>query len=467
MKEKRCFSRREFIRAAGKTAGSVAAFTIVPRYVLGGTGHTPPSERLNIGIIGTGNQGTSDMKMLMANDNVRIVAICDVCKKTDYVRAGSNAIRGREITKKTVDDFYAEKSPAKTYSGCDSYIDFRRLLERKDIDAVVVATPDHTHAVITMAAMKNGKHVYCEKPLTHTVAEARKITEAARKYNVVTQMGTQLHGENHLKLLVEMLKSGVIGDVSEVHVWIGRTWGGKTRPKEKMPVPKGMDWDLWLGPAPYRPYHSEYTPWLWRNWRDFGTGVIGDFGCHIIDPAFWGLDLGNKFAVEAVSTSYNNESYPLTSTVKYEFPARGNLGSLKLTWHDNGMKPFRPDELEDNRNMPVNGSIYVGDKGKLFVPYGSAPRLIPESKMKGFTPPEPFLPRGLNHYQDWVRGCLGGPKPLSNFDYAGPLTEMVLLGNVAVLAGRKLEWDGSQTKVTNYPEANKFLQREYRTGWTL
>jgi len=460
--KKHVLTRRQFV----KRSAAVAAFTIVDRYVLGGTS-TPPSEKLNIGIIGAGNQGTSDMKMLMANDNVKIVAVCDVSEVNDYSRFGMKNKSGRGPVKKIVEDFYAEKSPTKTYKGCDTYIDFRQLLEREDIDAVVVATPDHTHAVITMEAMKKGKHVYCEKPLTHSVAEARKITAAARKYNVVTQMGTQLHATEPLKLLVEMVKSGVIGDVSEVHVWIGRTWGGKERPKEGMAIPKGMNWDLWLGPAPYRPFHTEYHPWTWRNWRDFGTGVIGDFGCHIIDPVFWSLNLGNKFSVEAVNSSYNDESYPLTSTVKYEFPARGKLGRLKLIWHDNGLKPFRPTELEEGRDLPKNGSLFIGDKGKLLVPYTAAPRLIPESKMKDFKPPQPFLPRGLNHYQDWVRGCLGGPKPLSNFEYAGPLTEIALLGNVAVFTGKKIKWNGSQMKVTNAPDANKFLSREYREGWTL
>ena len=340
------------------------------------------------------------------------------------------------------------------------------MLDNEDIDAVSIATPDHMHAIPAMAAIKKGKHVYCEKPLTYTVREARLLTQAARKHNVITQMGTQLHATEGLKILVEMIKAGVIGQVREVHVWAATVYGGLERPKDRPPVPEGFDWDKWLGPAPYRPYHPDYAPFTWRNWRDFGTGALGDFGCHIMDPVLWALDLPNKMTIEGYSSKFNDESYALSNTVRYRFPPRGNLPPLTMTWYDGGLKPFRPAELEPGRGL-TSGGMYIGDKGTIVAPHAAGPRLIPESKMKNFKAPEPFLPRGENHYQEWVRACKGGPKPLSNFDYAGPLTEMVLLGNIAIQTGKLLEWDGDKFEITNQPEANHYLHREYRQGWTL
>ncbi len=436
-------SRRNFI---GTAAAGIAAFTIVPRHVLGGTGYTAPSERLNVAGIGVGGQGRGDIKRI-SNDNAEnIVALCDV----DNARAAE-----------TFELFPKAKK----------YRDFRKMLEKqKDIDAVLVATPDHTHAVATMAAIKMGKHVYCEKPLTHSVYEARQITKAAREHNVTTQMGVQLHATEALKVLVEVLRSGAIGNVHEVHLWSNKPQNkrmGTDRPKETPPVPPTLDWDLWLGPAPLRPYHPAYVPATWRAWWDFGCGRLGDMGCHIIDPAFWALKLDSPKTIEAQSTPFNNETYPVASTVRYEFDARGDMPPVTIYWYNGGIYPWRPEELEDARKLPKEGGLYIGDKGKIIAPHGAGPRLIPESKMKGFKAPEPFLPRGVNHYQEWVQACKGGPKPLANFDYAGPLTEMVLLGNIAIRTGKKLVWDGPNMQITNAPEANQYISRQYRTGWTL
>ncbi|MFZ2147348.1 MAG: Gfo/Idh/MocA family oxidoreductase, partial [Sedimentisphaerales bacterium] len=344
--------------------------------------------------------------------------------------------------------------------------------EGKNIDAVTVSTPDNTHAVAAMMAIKMGKHVYCQKPLAHDVFEARQLTEAARKYKVMTQMGIQIHAENSVKLVVEIIKSGLIGQVRKVDIWSNKDWGGGTRPTEAEPVPETLDWDLWLGPAPWRPYHSTYLPGNWRRWWDFGTGTLGDMGCHIIDPAFWSLDLKYPISVEAHPTKFNNETYPQGTAVQWEFPERGSpprgkLPAVTVSWYDGVKSPPLPKELDSGRKLPDQGGLYYGEKGTILAPHMGGPRLIPESKMVGFKAPEPFLGRGVDHYQEWIRACKGGPKPSANFDYSGPLSETILLGNVAARAGEKLYWDGPNFKITNLPEAEKYLKREYREGWRL
>jgi predicted dehydrogenase len=367
-----------------------------------------------------------------------------------------------------VDDKHAAET-FEMFPAARKYHDFREMLDKQDknIDAVTVSTPDNTHAVAAMMAIKMGKHVYCQKPLAHDIFEVRQLTEAARRHNVVTQMGIQIHAENAVKLVVEIIKSGAIGKVRKVDIWSGKVWGGGTRPEETPPVPQWLSWDLWLGPAPWRPYHPAYLPGEWRRWWDFGTATLGDMGCHIIDPVFWALDLGYPVSVEAQPGQFNNETYPEKTIVRWEFPERRDLPSVTVTWYDGANKPPRPQELEPERKMPDQGGLYYGEKGTILAPHMGDPRLIPESKMKGFKLPEPFLPRDVDHYQEWIRACKGGPKPLANFDYAGPLTETILLGNVAAWAGEKLNWDGPNCKITNIPEANEYLRRDYRQGWSL
>jgi predicted dehydrogenase len=414
------------------------------------------NEKLNIAAIGIGGRAPSNIDRC-ATEN--IVALCEV----DIKRGGKTF----------------EKYPkAKRFK------DFRVMLDKmeKEIDAVIVSTPDHTHAVATMDAMRRGKHVYTEKPLTHSIWEARQLTEAARKYKVATQMGNHGHSRDGARQTVEWIRAGVIGEVREVHCWSDRpqsgtrfdgqlTWpqGVSERPKDKPPVPDTLNWDLWLGPAPYRDYHPSYLPGKWRGWWDFGTGALGDMGCHIIDHPYWALKLGYPESVEASSTHINSETAPLASLITYNFPARDGLPPVRMYWYDGGLKPHKPAELELTR-LPPNGVLYVGDRGKIFhKDSGDRPKLIPLSRMRGFKRPEKILPRikDGNHPQNWVDACKGGEPACSNFDYSGPLTEVVLLGNLALRSQGLLMWDGPNMRVTNNEAANQYIQREYRQGWTL
>ena len=437
-------SRRGFVKG---TAGAIAGFTILPRFVLGGTGFKPPSEKLNIAFVGVGGQGKENLK---ACEGENIVALCDV----DWNYAGPVFQSHPDVKK---------------------YKDFRKMLDEvKGIDAVVIATPDHTHATIAMAAIKMDKHVYVQKPLTWSIEEARKLTEAAREAKVATQMGNQEHSGEEIRVLCEMIWSGAIGKIREVYVWTDRPfWAqGIGRPVNSPAMPEGLDWDNWLGPAPVRAYNPVYHPFAWRGWLDFGTGALGDMGCHKIDYAYWALKLGSPSAVEANVSSRviknwvktkNDETYPDASIVRYEFPARGEMPAVNLTWYDGGLKPPRPAELEKERKLSDNGVIFIGDKGTMV-----EGRIIPESRMKDYKRPAKTIPRiAGTHEQNWIEACKGGPAACSNFEYAGPLTEAVLLGNISIRTGKRIEWDGPNMKITNIQEANELLGRKYREGWTL
>jgi len=457
-------NRRKFIKTASV---SMATFSIVPSYVLGRNGQTPPSGKLNIATIGIAGMGAVNLRGVCKplserkdgqwpdSDSQNIVALCDV----DWGHA-----------KKSFDEYPEAKR----------YKDYRVMLEEmgEKIDAVIVATPDHTHACIAMEAMRHGKHVFVQKPLTRTVHEARILTEAAHKYGIVTQMGNQGHSWEGIRRICEWIWDGAIGNVREVHAWTDRPiWPQPlTRPQDTPPVPETLDWDLWLGPAPYRPYHPSYLPFTWRPWVDFGTSALGDMACHILDPVFWALKLNYPVGVEASCAKFHGkefpESYPLASIIHYEFPAREGMPEVKVHWYDGGLLPGRPAELEKGRKMgePAGGVIFVGDKGKLMCGcYGRSPQLIPYTKMKAYKKPEQTIPRiKVGHEMDWVNAIKEGRQPSSNFDYAGPLSEMVLMGNLAQLSpGKKLLWDGKNMKVTNIPELNKYINPPYREGWHL
>ncbi len=427
-------TRRRFLRSTAATAAGLFA---APAFLRANS----LNEKLNLGLIGVGNKGAENLKNL-ADQNV--VALCDVDE--NFLNAAS------------------QKHP-----GAKQYRDFRKMLEQRDIDAVVVTIPDHNHAVAAMAAIQLGKHVYCEKPLTHDLHEARQLARAAREHKVATQMGNGGHASDSLRSAVEWIQAGVIGPVGEVHAWTDRPiWPqGITRPADTPPIPKSIDWDLWIGSAPMRPYHPGYHPFKWRGWWDFGTGALGDMGCHIIDAAFWSLKLGYPESVEAESSPVNNETAPSWSIVRYQFPARGELPPVKLTWYDGGKLPA--GELLDlaaDEKFPKNGSLFVGSKGRLLLLQGKS-ELLPEKEWRDFQPPPKTIPRSSGHYAEWIAACKGGPAAFSNFNYAGPLTELVLLGNIALRLGRKIQWDGRNLKARNAPEADRYIRREYRKGWNL
>jgi len=468
MSEVKKINRRDFLKASA----AAAAFTIVPRRVLGGAGFVPPSEKINLASIGVGWQGTYNTEQFLRSDEIHVVAVCDVnTESNDYWRTYRDGVGGREPAKRVVEEYYAENKPGGTYKGCDTYVDYREMLnERDDIDAVIVCTPDHIHAPASMAAIKKGKHVYCEKPLTHTVEEARLIAEAARKAGVATQMGNQAQATEGTRLLAEWIADGAIGEVREAHVWSGKTlWPqGIARPEDTPPVPEGLDWDKWVGPAPMRPYHPCYLPVVWRGWWDFGGGLLADMGCHMFEPSFRALKLKAPEAVEASSTKLWPETAPVGAMVHYYFGARGDMAPVRLTWYEGGLKPRRPEEFEQGRKMPYQGTLFVGDKGKIICDWGGqSPRLIPETAMKAYKRPEKTLKRSQGHHQEWIDACKGKSKAGSNFEVAGPMAETVLLGNIAIRTGKKLQWDSANLKVINVAEANEYVGKKYRSGYEL
>lgn len=461
----RPISRRELLV---NSTLATAAVTIVPRYVLGGSGFVAPSDRVNIAVIGTGGQGITNIKALFQEPDARFVAIADPNEESDYSRFYYGGTAGRAPASRLIEEHNKERGEAS--AKCTPYLDYRRMLDQeKSIDAVLVATPDHVHAIATMAAINRGKHVYCEKPLTHTIYEARRIREAAHEAGIATQMGNQGHSGEGIRQTCEWIWDGAIGTIREVHAWTGANgWAKGGRPKDTPPVPKTLEWDLWLGPAPYRPYHPAYAPYNWRGWWAFGTGSIGDMACHNMDPAFWALKLGSPLTVEAIDTQINPETVPADSTVRYEFAARGAMPPVTLTWYDGARRPPRPAGMDPGKSFDGNGIIFVGEKGSIICGgWGGPPSLLPQSLAQSYTPPPKSLPRSKGHHRDWLDACKGGPQSSANFDYSGPMVEVVLLGNVAQRSGKKLEWDGPHMTVTNDAEANLFVQTTYREGWRL
>ena len=446
-------SRRGVLKAASAAAAVPAIFHFVSRSVLGGPGQTPPSQKLHIAGVGVGGRGLGDLKSL---ESENIVALCDV-------------------------DSRHAAGAFKAFPKARVHRDYRKMLEeQKDIDAVVVATPDHLHAVISLTAMQLGKHVYCEKPMAHSIQEVQLMAQAARKYKLATQMGNQGNAGEGVRLTAEWIADGAIGAVREVHAWTTKpVWPqGVGRPADSPPVPPSLDWDLWLGPAPHRPYHPAYLPITWRGWWDFGSCSLGDMGCHVLNNVLGPLHLGPPAGIEAYATKVNSETGPLASVLYYQFPARGQMPPVRLTWYDGGIMPPRPTELEEGRRMGDNeGVLFVGERGKLTCTcYGDSPRLIPESRMKEYKRPARTIPRSPGHHREWLDACKGGPPAGSNFEAASLLTDVVLLGNVAIRACQRhndnglsvrIDWDAQKRTIPNCPEAQKFLQCTYRKGFEL
>lgn len=397
----------------------------------------PTKDKLNLGVIGIAHRGGDNLNEVASQN---IVALCDV--DDSYLAAGT------------------QKFPqAKTYN------DFRKLIEQKGLDAVVISTADHTHAVATTMAIKAGLHVYCEKPLTHSVHEARVVAETARRYKRVTQMGTQIHAGSNYRRVVELIKSGAIGSVREVHVWCDKVWSAAgPRPTHTPDAPANLHWDLWLGPAPYRPYHPTYAPANWRGWWDFGGGTLGDMACHHMDLSHWALDLWHPATVEAEGPPVKAETTPEWLVVRYLYPARAERAPVNLTWYQGGKRP--PQFAEGKLPQWGDGTLFVGSRGMLLADYGRY-ALLPEKQFVDFKPPAPFIPNSIGHHLEWIEACKTGSITTCNFSYSGALTEAVLLGNVAYRAGCKLQWDAARLKATNCPHAGQFLRREYRKGWQL
>ncbi|MGQ9882258.1 MAG: Gfo/Idh/MocA family protein [Armatimonadota bacterium] len=431
-------SRRTFLKGAA-IGGFSFLFLRDSRMAFG----FPQNEKLNIALIGAGGRGRGNLDGVMSEN---IVALCDVDERLAH-------------------------SARQAVPNAKFYKDYRKMLEqrRKEIDAVVVSTPDHTHAVASAMAIRLGKHVYCEKPLTYTIWEARMLRDLARRYKVATQMGNQGTASDELRQGVEVLQSGVLGQVTEIHVWSNRpVWPqGVPRPNEEMIVPDGLDWDLWLGPRPKRPYHEAYHPFRWRGWIDFGTGAIGDMACHTMNMAFWALNLRDPVSIEAETSGVNGETFPKWSIVRYQFPQRGDLPPCKVTWYDGGQKP--PVELLMGEQMADSGLLIIGSEGRLYSPgdYGTPFVLLPREKFANYQPPAPSIPRSPGHHQEWINACKGGPPAMSNFDYASALTETALLGNLAIITGERINWDAKRMRAVNCPKADKIIHPVFRKGWTI
>ena len=430
------------VGAAGLSAG---VFTgLAPRPSLAA------NDKLQIACIGVANRAVANVDGVAGQ---AIVALCD--------------IDDTYLDRLTKPQGEPGKQSAPRFPDARVYNDYRELIEKEvgKVDAVVVSTADHHHVPAAIRAVRKGMHVYCEKPLAHTVAEARLLTEEAKKTGVATQLGTQIHAQDNYRRVVEIIRSGAIGPVEEVHVWVGKGWGGGERPpkdKEQAP-PAHLHWDLWLGPAPVRPFvPGVYHPANWRRWWDFGNGTLGDMGCHYMDLPFWALDLKYPTACEAEGPPVHPETCPLGLVVRYDFPARGDQPALKFTWYDGNMTP---KEVKGQR-VPGSGVMFVGRDGMMFADYGSY-RLFPQEKFAGFTPPPQSIPASIGHYAEWIQGCREGTPTTCNFGYSGPLSEAVLLGNVAYRAGKRIEWDAAATRVTNSPEADALVRKAYRAGWEV
>jgi len=460
-------TRRQFL---GWSAASVAAAAIVPRHVLGGAESVPPSEKVNVALVGAGGQGRSNTRILFREPDVQVVAVADPFEQHNLDAFYYRGEGGRKPVQAEIEKHYGEKTPN---FACADYEDFRVMLEKeKAIDAILCATPDHLHAYVSVTAMRAGKHVYCEKPLTHNVWEARQVAKVAKETGVATQMGNQGHSKEGIRQTCEWIWDGAIGPVREAHAWVGATrWnkGLTGLPTDTPPVPAGANWDLWIGPRKPVPYHPAYTPVTWRDFWAFGSGPIGDFGCHDLDAAMWALDLAEPQTIEArPAGNMNADIAPHGEMCYYEFGPRGDKPPVKVTWYDGGLRPPCPEELPEGSSLPSRGVLFVGEKGKMLCDgAGGMPRLLPYEKTGQYERPAQTIPRSKGHHRDWLDACKGGPPASSNFDYGAKLAELVLLAIVSLRTGKKLFWDAANMKTRGLPEADAFIKEQYRKGWEI
>lgn len=465
---KKGFSRRDFVKS---TALSAAGFMIVPRHVLGGKGFVPPSDKINIGIVGAGGKGLQNTQEFLALNDVQVTAVADPAYYWNLAEYYYRSEAGRGPVIDMVEKHYRAKTPNFKVA---EYLDFREMLEKEPaLDGIVCSTPDNTHAYISLLAMRAGKHVYCEKPLTHNIWEARQVQKVARETGLATQMGNSGHSTDGIRETVEYLRSGVIGNVRESHSWVpaGR-WvpGLKGLPEGTSTVPVGFDWDLWLGPSAQRPFHEDYVPVTWRDFWDFGCGALGDFGCHDMDAATWAFNLKSPDSVQIFPAGYSDKDIgPYGEIGYYEFKKQGEQAPHKITWYSGGLRPELHEMLPKDYVYPGRGSMFVGDKGVIVNEGGNrAPKIFPESLRNSISPVKATIPRSNGHFRDWVDAIKGGPAASSNFEYGARLTEITLLGVLSLrLGGKKIFWDAENMKAKGLPEADPFIREAMRQGWEI
>lgn len=495
-------TRRQFLKASAP----ITALTLIPRPVLGGEKFVSPNDKVNIAYIGTGTQGVRQLMRALPNPDVHIACVCDPNEdSTDYIEWSRNEIRnkvrdflgnprwgegvkgcrcGRKVGQEIVEGYYSKNKPSGQYKGCKAYRDFREVLENEeDIDAVYIMTPDHLHATVALAAMNKGKHAITHKPISNVLHEIHLAADKAKETGLATHLFCAASNKS-TATICEWIWNGAIGPVREVHNWSSRPFwpqGMTQYPSETPPIPEGLDWDLWLGPVPHRPYHPALTHAVFRGWYDFGAGALGDMGHYSFYQIFKIMKLGSPKSIEASRSQYweivdhlwekqdNMISYPRASTIHWEFPAREDMPELSLYWYDGGLRPPMPEELEnDGESMPNEGLLFIGDEGKILAGFsGGEPRLIPKKKMKAFNPPDPYLPRPIDELDQWLRACKGGKPSGANFNDARAFSETIALGNIALRVNQKLNWDAQNRQFTNSSNANELMYRKYRKDWEL
>ncbi len=459
-------SRRRFLKDGAAAAG----FTIVPRHVLGGPGQVAPSDKVNIAIVGAGGQGRTNLPRLFEQADAQIIAVADPAEYFGLERFYFRGMAGRKPVREMIERHYEKVTPN---FRCAEYVDYREMLEREtSIDAVLCATPDHLHAHVSVLAMRAGKHVYCEKPLTHNIWEARHVARVAKETGVATQLGNQGHSTDSMRETVEMLQGGAIGPVREVHAWVNAGRWNPTlmgRPADTPLAPAGLNWDLWLGPREARPFHHAYFPVTWRDFWAFGGTNIEDFGCHELDSSCWAFDLAAPTSVEFhPAGAMDQEIAPHGCLGEYRFGPRGSQPPLTLKWYDGGLRPAVSDALLEGKPLIPRGVLFVGDTGAILTGgAGGSPQLLPESRHKGYTKPTATIPRSKGHHRDWLDACKGGPAASSNFAYGARLTELALLGVIALRLGRRLDWDAERMEVKGNADAEPLIREPYRAGWEL
>ncbi len=461
-------TRRDFLK---RSSLGLAAATIVPRHVLGGPGHVAPSDRVHVALVGAGGRGFQNARELLKLPDVRITAVADPAESWDLSNFYYRGVAGRDPVSAEIEKHYQASEPG---FACQQFSDFRELLETasSEFDAVLCATPDHMHALVSLASMRGGKHVYCEKPLTHNIAEARLVAKVAKETGVATQMGNQGHSKDSIRDTVELIRAGAIGEVSEVHAWVQTSrWNPSLQhpPTKAQALPQGLNWDLWCGPRTPPPFDSAYAPVSWRDFWQFGCGALGDMGCHDLDSAVWAFDLDHPTRVEMRPAGDSDKwMAPYGEIGYFDFERKDGGKPLRIVWYSGGLKPPTPPWLPSGKELPGRAAIFVGTKGSMLCgAAGGDCQIYPRELAEATNKPEPAIARSSGHHRDWIDAIKGGPPASSNFEYGAKLTEIVLLGLVALRTGEVIHWDPDAMKAKGVPNADAIIQETYRDGWEL